>query len=149
MYNDDYFMNIALSMAKQAYHENEIPVGAIIVKENKIIASAYNKKDSEKLVTKHAELIAIEKASINLGDWRLNDCTIYVTMEPCPMCAGAIQQARIKRLVYGCSSNIQENSQIINKILNNREYNHQVTIECGILKKACSKLVKDFFKEKR
>ena len=148
-YDDNYFMRIALSLAKQAFVEDETPVGAVIVKDNKIIAEAYNKKDSTRLVTKHAELIAIEQASKRLNDWRLNDCVIYVTMEPCPMCAGAIQQSRINRLVYGCSSNVSENTRIINEILQNKMYNHQVIIENGILDSDCSKLIKSFFKNKR
>lgn len=147
--NNEYFMNIALKLAEQAFKENEIPVGAIIVKDNKIIAEAYNKKDSTKLVTQHAEIIAIETASKNLNDWRLNDCTIYVTMEPCPMCASAIQQARITKIVYGCSSNISDNCKIINDILQNPKFNHQVIVEHGTLKKQCSEIIKKFFKQKR
>lgn len=149
MYEDEYFMQRALFLAKEAAKNEEIPVGAVIVKNNKIIAEAYNQKDSTKLVTKHAELIAIEKASIVEKDWRLCDATIYVTMEPCPMCAGAIQQARIKRLVYGCSSNIHENTDILNKILQGEQYNHQVIIDKGILENECSSIIKDFFKTKR
>jgi len=149
MYDDEYYMSIALFLAKQAFSDDETPVGAIIVKDNKIIAKAYNQKDSTKLVTKHAELIAIERASDVLHDWRLNDCTIYVTMEPCPMCASAIQQSRINRLVYGCSSNISENTKIICDILQNKQYNHQVSIDKGILDKECSDLIKEFFRNKR
>ena len=149
MYDDEYYMNIALSLAKQAFNDDETPVGAIIVKDNAIIAKAYNQKGSAKLVTKHAELIAIELASVILNDWRLNDCTIYVTMEPCPMCASAIQQSRIKRLVYGCSSNVLENTKIIYDILQNKQYNHQVSIDKGILDKECSDLIKEFFRNKR
>ena len=149
MYSDEYFMKKALLLAKEAYNNEEIPVGAVIVKDNVIIAEAYNQKDSAKMVTKHAELIAIEKASIVQEDWRLCDSTIYVTMEPCPMCAGAIQQARLKRVVYGCSSNIYENTKIINKILQNPQYNHYVDIKKGVLEEECSNLIKHFFKSKR
>ncbi len=149
MYNDEYFMSKALSLAKVAYENEEIPVGAIIVKDNQILAEAYNQKDFAKLVTKHAELIAIEKASAVVKDWRLCDTTIYVTMEPCPMCASAIQQARIKRLVYGCSSNIHENTDIIYRILQNDQYNHYVDIEKGILENECANLIRSFFKSKR
>ena len=149
MYSDEYFMNIALSLAKQALLSDEIPVGAIIVKNNQIVAKAHNMKDFEKKVTRHAELIAIENASTLLKDWRLNDCILYVTMEPCPMCASAIQQSRIKRIVYGCDSNVISNTYIIHQILQNKEFNHQVAITNGILKEECSKIVKDFFKNKR
>lgn len=149
MYDDKYFMNIALSLAKRASSLDEIPVGAVIVKDNKIIAQAYNMKDTTKLVTKHAELIAIEEASKEIKDWRLAGATIYVTMEPCPMCASAIQQSRIKRLVYGCSSNILENTEIICSILQNQNYNHQVIIEKGILSEECSDIIKTFFRNKR
>ena len=134
MYSDEYFMKKALILAEKAYNEDEIPVGAIIVKNNEIIAEAYNKKDTTKIVSKHAEMIAIEEANLREKDWRLYDTTIYVTMEPCPMCAGAIQQSRIKRLVYGCSSNVKENSKIIKKILQSDQYNHQVDIKEGVFK---------------
>ena len=149
MFDDEYFMQRALKLAKQAKKENEIPVGAVIVKDNQIIAEAYNQKDSLKLVTKHAELIALERASNMINDWRLYDTTMYVTLEPCPMCAGAIQQSRIKRLVYGCSSNVEDNSKIIEQILCNNKFNHQVLVDNGILEKECSKIIKDFFKSKR
>ena len=149
MYDDEYFMKRALCLAKAAYRDKEIPVGAVIVRNNQILAEAYNQKDTKKIVTKHAEIIAIEQANITEKDWRLCGATIYVTMEPCPMCASAIQQARIKRLVYGCSSNIRENTVIINKILKNPKYNHSVEITSGVLEKECSELIKNFFKLKR
>jgi len=149
MNSDEYYMKKVLELAFMAQKSSEIPVGAIIVKDEKIIAEAYNQKDTKKIVTKHAEIIAIEQANITEKDWRLCGATIYVTMEPCPMCASAIQQARIKRLVYGCSSNIRENTVIINKILKNPKYNHSVEITSGVLEKECSELIKNFFKLKR
>jgi tRNA(adenine34) deaminase len=149
MYNDEYFMEKALELAEEAKKENEIPVGAVIVKDNVIIARACNKKVSEHVVTRHAELIAIEKASKTLNDWRLNDCKIYITMEPCPMCASAIQQARFAEIIYGCSSNMKTNTEIIKSILNNNEFNHQVNIKGPILNERCSKIIKNFFKKKR
>lgn len=149
MDKNEYFMNIALEEAKKAYASGEIPVGAVIVKENKIISMAHNKKDSLKKVTKHAEILAIEEANEILKDWRLNNCVIYVTMEPCPMCASAIQQSRIKKVVYGCVSNQATNTKIINEIFQNIEFNHKVVVEKGILENECSKIIKDFFKEIR
>lgn len=146
---DEFFMKKALLLAKEAFDNDEIPVGAILVKDGSVIAEGFNSKDSQKKVTKHAELIAIESASNQLSDWRLCDTTLYVTMEPCPMCASAIQQSRIKRLVYGCSSNNIENEKIINLILQNAKYNHSVEITKNILDKQCSKIVKNFFKQKR
>lgn len=149
MNKDKYFMKKALLLAEEARNNNEIPVGAVLVKDNKIIAQAYNQKDSKKIVTKHAELITIEEACHLLNDWRLYDTTLYVTMEPCPMCASAIQQARIKKIVYGCSSNNNENTIIINKILKNTNYNHSVEICNGVLQEECSMIIKNFFKTKR
>ncbi len=149
MCDDEYFMKLALEQAKFADIEDEIPVGAVIVKDNVVIAAAYNQKDKEKLVTRHAELLAIEKASAKLNDWRLNDTIIYVTLEPCPMCASAIQQARINKVVYGCDSNITDNRQIIEQILQNKNYNHQVIIENGIMSDECSLIIKNFFTNKR
>lgn len=146
---DEFFMKKALSLAKDAYNNDEIPVGAVLVKDGCIISEGFNNKDNQKNVTRHAELIAIEKASNKLNDWRLCDTTLYVTMEPCPMCASAIQQSRIKRLVYGCSSNNEENEKIINLILKNSKYNHSVELTKNILEKQCSKIIKDFFKQKR
>lgn len=147
--NDEYYMDKAIEMAKRAYGEGEIPVGAVIVEKNIIIAEAYNKKDSEKNVTRHAEIIAIEEASKKKGDWRLNDTVMYVTLEPCPMCASAIQQARIGKVVYGCESNINVNKKIIHTIMQEPEYNHYVEISSGIRAGECSQLLKKFFKEKR
>ena len=98
---DEFYMGLALKQAKKALKHNEVPVGAIIVKDNKIISQAYNKREKNKDVTKHAEIIAISKACKKLKNWRLDDCVLYVTMEPCMMCSGAIEQSRIKKIVYG------------------------------------------------
>ena len=133
------YMNIAINLAKKAYKKGEIPVGAVIVKNKKIIAKAYNKKESKKDCTKHAEIIAIQKASKKLKNWRLIDCEMYITMEPCMMCAGAIEQSRMNKIIYavdnlncGCSDK-----------LNN------VEIIKGICEENCKKIVQEFFKKKR
>ena len=154
MNNNEIFMRLALKQAELAKSENEIPVGAVIVKDNsnedkEENSTNNNQKDKKKLVTKHAELIAIEKASKKLNDWRLNDTEIYVTLEPCPMCASAIQQSRMKKVVYGCDSNTIGNKQIIEQILQNNNYNHQVMIENGVLSDECSLIIKNFFINKR
>lgn len=146
--NEKYMLE-ALKEAKKANKINDIPVGAIIVYNDKIIARSHNMKNKNSSVLQHAELMAIEKASKKIGDWRLNECEIYVTLEPCPMCASAIQQARIKKLVYGASSNIKDNSLIIKRILNNKNLNHQVEVVKNILDKECSNLLNEFFQKLR
>lgn len=149
MNNDDiYFMSIALKEAKKAYDKNEIPVGAVIVKNGIIIAKAHNLKESKTCVTKHAEIIALERASKKLKNWRLIGCTIYVTMFPCPMCASAINQSRISKLVYGTIPNYAE-KEIVYHILNDKNYGASVEIVENILKDNCVKLLKKFFCGKR
>lgn len=136
---NEYYMNIAIKEAKKAYKYKEVPVGAVIVKDNKIIAKAYNKKEKTKNVTKHAEIIAISHACKKLKNWRLDDCEIYVTMEPCMMCSGAIEQSRIKKIVYGVknenygSTDLLKNTKIISQVC----------------EKECRELVKSFFKKRR
>lgn len=147
--NHEKYMKVALVLAMKSMEQNEVPIGAVIVKNDKIIARAYNKKESNNSVLKHAELIAIEKASKKLKNWRLNDCIMYVTLEPCPMCASAIQQARIKTVIYGARSDMKENSQITSQIFLSTNANNKVEC-CGqILEDQCSKLLKDFFAQKR
>ncbi len=135
----EYYMNIAIKEAKKAYKYEEVPVGAVIIKNNKIIAKAYNKKEKTKNVTKHAEIIAISKACKKLKNWRLDDCEIYVTMEPCMMCSGAIEQSRIKKIIYGVKN---ENYGSTNLLKN-------VEIISQICEKECKNLVQSFFKKRR
>ena len=149
MNKDEFYMNKAFNLAKRAIKKEEVPVGAILVYKDKIIASAYNKKDTKKSVLKHAELICIEKASRKLNNWRLNECILYVTLEPCPMCASAIQQARIKRIAYGTQSKNNKNKEIVHKILTEVDANSAVEITCGILENECASLLSNFFKKKR
>ena len=123
------FMKLALKEEKKAYNKNEIPVGAIIVFGDKVISKGHNLKENKKNVLKHAELIAIEKASKKIGDWRLNECILYTTLFPCPMCASAIQQARIKKIIYLNDNANKFTKKISSNILKNKNMNHQVEIE--------------------
>ena len=144
----DRFINIALDEAKIAYSLNEVPVGAVIIHNNEIIAKSHNLKRSTNNIINHAEIISIIEASNYIGDWRLNDCEIYITLEPCPMCAGAILNSRIKKIYIGCESNIKSNKEIIKNILQNNESDHFVEIEY-INNKECSEILTKFFSNKR
>lgn len=141
MYNDNYFMNIALKEAKKAYKKNEVPIGCIIVKNNKIISKAYNKKEIKKISTYHAEILAINKACKKLKTWHLEECILYTTVEPCLMCTGAIIQSRIKKVVYGTNN---DSFGYLSKLNNNK-----ITIIKDVMKNECKKILSDFFKEKR
>ena len=143
------FMKEALKEAKKAYKKLEIPVGAVIVKDGKIIARGHNLKETKEDTTKHAEIIAIQKASKKLSEWRLIDCEMYVTLEPCSMCAGAIIQSRIKKIYIGT---LDEKTGAVGSVLNLFEdytFNHKVEVETGILKTDCENILKEFFKELR
>ena len=149
MDSKEKFMKEALKEAKKAYEKLEVPVGAVIVKDGKIIARGHNLKETKKDTTKHAEIIAIEKASKKLGAWRLLDCEMYVTLEPCSMCAGAMINSRIKKLYIGA---IDEKTGAVGSVLNLLEdykFNHNIEVEKGILKEDCEKILKDFFKNLR
>ena len=142
-------MRSCLNEAKKAYEKVEVPVGAVIVKDGKIIARGHNLKQTKKDTTRHAEIIAIEKASKKLGAWRLLDCEMYVTLEPCSMCAGAMINSRIKKLYIGA---IDEKTGAVGSVLNLLEdykFNHNIEVEKGILKENCEKILKDFFKDLR
>ena len=142
----NYFMEMAYEQALQAREIDEVPIGCVIVYGGQIIAEGFNERNTKKNVLCHGEIIAINKACNYLGDWRLEGCTIFVTLEPCPMCAGAILQSRIKRLVYGANS---PKSGSIANILDNSYYNHRVEIVQGVLEDKCSRLMKDFFSDLR
>ena len=142
------YMKEALKEAQKAYDKLEVPVGAIIVKDGKIIARAYNKKEEKKDTTMHAEIIAIKKASKKIGAWRLNDCEMYVTLEPCPMCASAIKQSRIKKIYYGASTT-KNNHKIFESICNTIDNNNKLDYEADLMKLECTELLKKFFKKKR
>ena len=146
MQEQERFMKEALKEAKKAYDKLEVPVGAVIVKNGKIIARGYNQKETKKDTIKHAEIIAIEKASEKLDSWRLNDCEMYVTLEPCAMCAGAIINSRIKKIYIGT---LDEKTGAVGSVLDlfsDYTFNHKVEVEKGIMQKDCEKILKDFFK---
>lgn len=149
MEEKEKYMKEALKEAKKAYDKLEIPVGAIIVKDGKIIARAHNKKEEKKDTTKHAEIIAIQKASEKLNSWRLTDCEMYVTLEPCSMCAGALIQARIKKVYIGTMDEKTGACGSVLNLLEDFKFNHKVEIERDICKDTCEKILKDFFKELR
>ncbi len=142
------FMDIALREAEKARKKDEVPIGAVIVMNGKVIAKGYNRREKSKNAIKHAEIIAIEKACKRLRSWRLEGAEIYVTLEPCPMCAGAIANARISKLIYASSEKTSSDN-LCEKILLSNRLNHKVKIEKGYKSDESSKLLTDFFKEKR
>lgn len=142
---DEKYMKEALKLAKKAYDLGEVPIGAIIVHNEKIIARGYNRRVTDKSTLSHAEVTAIKKASKQLDDWRLEDCTMYVTLEPCQMCAGAIVQARIPRVVIGAMNPKAGCAGSIINMFDVKEFNHQVDVTKGILEKECSEIITSFF----
>lgn len=146
---DEKFMKIAIEEAYKAYSILEVPVGAIVVYKDKVIGTGYNMRETLKDPTAHAEMIAIKRASEYLGGWRLIGCTMYVTVEPCPMCAGAILNSRIERLVIGTKDPKMGCCGTILDLLHNTSFNHQVDVTWGVLEEECSNIMKRFFKELR
>lgn len=149
MTEQEKYMKEALKQAQKAYEKGEIPVGAVIVKEHKIIARAYNEKEYKLDTTKHAEILAIQKASKKLKSWRLQDCDMYVTLEPCSMCAGALIQARIRKLYIGTMDKKTGACGSVLNLLEDYTFNHKLEVEKGILQKDCESILKNFFKEIR
>ena len=143
------YMKEAIRQAKKAYALEEVPIGCVIVYEDKIIGRGYNRRTIDKNTLAHAELQAIRKASKKMDDWRLEDCTLYVTLEPCQMCSGAIVQARVKRVVVGCMNPKAGCGGSILNILEMPEFNHQVNVVRGVMEEECSRILQDFFKELR
>ena len=146
---DEKYMRAAIGQARKAGAIGELPIGCVIVYEDKIIARGYNRRTIDKNVLSHAEIIAIKKACKKMGDWRLEGCTMYVTLEPCPMCAGAIVQARIPKVVIGCMNPKAGCAGSVLDLLHEDGFNHQVEMENGVLEEECSRLMKDFFKALR
>ncbi|WP_313582291.1 tRNA adenosine(34) deaminase TadA [Lacrimispora sp.] len=149
MTTDEKYMLTAIKQAEKAGAIGEVPIGCIIVYEDKIIARGYNRRTIDKNVLSHAEINAIRKACRKIGDWRLEGCTMYVTLEPCPMCAGAIVQARIPRVVIGCMNAKAGCAGSVLNMLHEEGFNHQVETETGVLGEECSQMMKDFFRELR
>jgi len=147
--NHQSFMRLALTEAEAALEADEVPVGAVIVRDGQVIASAFNQRESLHDPTAHAEMIAITQAAEFLGDWRLLDCTLYVTLEPCAMCAGAIVLARVPRLVFGAIDPKAGACGSLYSIVTDPRLNHQVVITSGILKQECAAILKRFFEAKR
>ncbi len=143
------FMREAIKQAKKAEDLDEVPIGCVIVHEGKIIARGYNKRNTMKSTLAHAELLAIRKACKKLGDWRVEECTMYITLEPCQMCAGAIVQARIPRVVIGASNKKAGCAGSIINLLQMEQFNHQVELTKGVLEEECSQMMKDFFRAMR
>ena len=146
---DEKFMKEAIRQAKKAYALKEVPIGCVIVHEGKIIARGYNRRNTDKNTTSHAEINAIRRASRKLGDWRLEGCTIYITLEPCQMCAGAIVQSRITRAVIGSMNPKAGCAGSVLNLLEMDQFNHQVIVDRGILQKECSDMLSGFFRELR
>lgn len=149
MEDDIYFMKEALKEAQNALLLDEVPIGAIITYDNKIIARAFNRRNTDKNSTSHAEILAISQACRIMGDWRLEDCTIYITLEPCPMCAGAIVQARVKKVVFGANSIKAGCGGSIINLLEKPEFNHKCIVEKGILENECALILSNYFKQMR
>ncbi|MCR4991010.1 MAG: tRNA adenosine(34) deaminase TadA [Lachnospiraceae bacterium] len=146
---DEKYMKKALAEAQKAYALGEVPIGCVIVYEGKIIGRGYNRRNTDKNTLSHAEITAINKASKKMGDWRLEGCTLYVTLEPCQMCSGAIVQARIDRVVIGTMNPKAGCAGSILNILDMKEFNHQVETVTGVLREECTDMLQTFFKELR
>ncbi len=149
MTQDEKYMKAALREAKKAYKLDEVPIGCVIVQNDKIIARGYNRRNTDKNTLAHAEMSAIKKASKKTGDWRLEDCTMYVTLEPCQMCAGAIVQSRLGKVVIGSMNPKAGCAGSVINLLQMKQFNHQVEMVTGVLEEECSTMLSGFFQELR
>ena len=147
--SDEHFMHVAIEAAKIAEENGDVPIGAVIVHNNQIIAKAYNQREQLADPTAHAEIIALTQAAAALETWRLNGCTMYVTLEPCPMCAGALVLARIDRIVYGCDDPKTGAIKSLYNIVQDNRLNHRVEVTCGILADEYSRILQEFFEKRR
>jgi len=143
------FMDEAIEQAKQAEAIGEVPIGAVIVYEDQVIATGYNQRETSQLSVAHAEMLAIEAANQQIGSWRLEDCTLYVTLEPCPMCAGAIVQSRIPHVVYGATDPKAGCAGTLMNLLEDDRFNHRATVTSGVKEAECASLLTDFFRRLR
>lgn len=146
---DEKYMQEAILEAKKASEKNEVPIGAVIVYRDEIIARGHNLRETSQATLSHAELVAIKEANKKLDSWRLEDCTLYVTLEPCPMCAGAILQSRIKRVVYGAADPKAGCAGTLMNLLEDSRFNHQAEVKSNVLETDCAGLLTDFFRELR
>ena len=146
---DEYFMREALRQGQKAYAADEVPVGAVVVRKNKIIGRAHNQVELLKDATAHAEMLALTQAEASLGDWRLTDCDLYMTKEPCPMCAGALVHVRMRRLIFGCADPRGGAAGGLLNLLQNPSLNHQCDVIAGVLGNECANLLQSFFRSKR
>src|ERR1044072_3797069 len=144
---DEYFMREALRQAQKAYAADEVPVGTVIVRESKIIARAYNQVELLKDATAHAEMLALTQAEAAVGDWRLTDCDLYVTKEPCAMCAGAVVHTRVRRVIFGCADPSAGAAGSMMNLLQMPTLNHRCDIASGVLQNECAAILQDFFKK--
>ena len=149
MTTDEKYMREAIKQARKAAKIDEVPIGCVIVYDDKIIARGYNRRNTDKSTLAHAEIIAIRKAAKVIGDWRLEDCTVYITLEPCPMCAGAIVQARIPRVVVGAMNPKAGCAGSVINLLQMDGFNHKAELTSGVLVDECRTMLQDFFKEMR
>ncbi|MBS4175871.1 tRNA adenosine(34) deaminase TadA [Bacillus sp. FJAT-49736] len=147
--DDAHFMTLALEEAKKAAEKNEVPIGAVLVLDNEVLASAHNLRESTQNATTHAEILAIQKACNRLGSWRLENAILYVTLEPCPMCSGAIIQSRIKRVVFGAYDPKAGCVGSLMNLLEDHRFNHQCEVTSGVLEKECGEILSQFFRQIR
>ena len=147
--SDEHYMQLALEEARAAFEENEVPVGAVIVHCGAVIATAHNQREQLQDPTAHAEMIAVTQAAAMLGSWRLEECTLYVTLEPCPMCAGAIVQARIPYVVFGATDPKAGAVTTLYQLLDDPRLNHRCEIRSGVLADQCAELLREFFRRQR
>lgn len=146
---DFYFMQCAIREAKRAGEQGEVPIGAVIVREGQLLSKGANEREGKQLASQHAEMIAIEAANLKIGSWRLEDCTLYVTLEPCMMCSGGIIQSRIPRVVYGASDPKGGTVRTLYQLLEDQRFNHTVEVTSGVLETTCRMLLTSFFKQLR
>lgn len=146
---DEHYMSKAIGLARKAASLGEVPVGAVLVQDDRVIAEAYNRREELGDATAHAEMLVIRKACALLGGWRLSGCTLYVTLEPCPMCAGAMVQARIDRLVYGTADPKSGAAGTLYDLVRDTRLNHRLEVASGVLEGECAAVLQDFFRQRR